>query len=202
MRALFVFLALAALLALVPACDDETIVLASLPAHDAGARKGKPRCFSSAECPSDEYCKYEMGRCGAPAGECWPRPTFCRDDGWPDPVCGCTSGISYFDDCYRRQAGEEGAVAGECEEPRACNDTDRPCPTGATCALLGGYGSVDSPTCGAPVGRCWGAVQCPPSAGKGEYSECSTADGALRCVDACTAMQTGRRFTKDANCKR
>lgn len=193
MRALgfaFVLLALGA-------CGEETIVLATLPADgDAGAapRGRRPRCLRTADCPAGDYCS--KSRCDAPAGECSHKPLFCQQEDRFEPLCGCTSGITYLDDCHRKQAGEESATKGECEESaRTCDATSRPCPTGTTCQLLGS-GPADSPACGSELGTCWGIVTCPPSA-RGEWSECGAAPGAMKCVDTCTAIQSGRRFTRE-----
>lgn len=193
-------LAVGLALALGPACSDETIVLATAPAVDGG---GKPyrelRCVATADCPDGDYCKKD--RCESPAGVCEHRPLYCGDARL-EPVCGCTSGVTYFNDCYRQQAGEESASRGEClahQSELRCDDEDELCPLGTTCELLGGAPS--GPACGKPKGRCWGIITCPPG-GRGEWDECSSEPNALRCVDTCTAIQTGRRFTKNPACPR
>lgn len=180
------------------ACTEETIVLATVPeGEEAGTtprRVDKLRCFTTADCLDGDYCNKE--RCDSREGRCFHKPLSCEKDVVVDPICGCTSGITYLNECHRRQAGEESGTRGECEEnARTCDGIGKLCPTGTTCQLLG-LGPPASPACGLPMGRCWGIISCPPAT-KGEWTECSTEPGALKCVDTCTAIQTGRKFTRE-----
>lgn len=191
-------------LGLVAACSNERIVLATVPDEDdagTGSRKIYVKCTKSAECDADqgEYCLIDHPDLNV--GHCSHKPIVCNDPKF-DPVC-APSGISYFNDCYRRQAGEPQAIEGECvDNPRICDLKTMFCPTGATCELLGG-GAPGDKVCGKAVGRCWGILTCPPPDPYDHigWDECSTEGGALRCVDTCQAVQSGRAFTKHEHCR-
>lgn len=186
------------------ACSNETIVLATLDDDDGDAGAGRRtyvKCTKNADCATDqeEYC--DIDRQDLAIGHCAHKPLICNDTRF-HPVC-APSGISYFNDCYRRKAGEPTAVDGECvDNPRICDLTKTFCPAGSTCELLGG-GVPGDKVCGQPVGRCWGILSCPPPDPDDHdgWDECSTEGGALRCVDTCRAVQSGRPFTRHDRCR-
>ena len=72
---------------------------------------------TSGECPSGEYCHYELedycGFADAP-GVCKQLPEACTDH--YDPVCGC-DGQTYGNGCYANAAGVSIEHTGECEGP-------------------------------------------------------------------------------------
>lgn len=197
-------LSAAAVVGLVGACSGETIVLATVPDDDdagTGRHRTFVKCLKNADCAAEdgEFC--QLDRSDPPSGHCAHKPLFCNDAPF-HPVCG-ESGISYFNDCYRRQAGETTAVDGECvDSPRTCDLTTRFCPTGSTCELLGG-GVAGEKTCGKPMGRCWGIGQCPQDGldDRDGWDECSAEVGSLRCVDTCTAILSGRPFARHERCR-
>lgn len=187
----------AGLLIVAAACSQETIVLATVPAEDdAGTVQNDfKRCTDNVDCPG-RYCQFDKLDLAQPTGHCAHRPSDCLDDDF-HPVC-AQSGISYYNDCYRRSAGASFAVPGECQDHAVvCDLTAHPCPTGATCALLGGN-QPGSPYCGSYSGICWGSMRCPKSDDDDRgfrWDDCATGPTALRCVDTCTAVQSGRPFT-------
>lgn len=196
-----VLLTLLVALGLPLACSDEVIVLASFPdADDAGysPRHTSRSCVDNDDCTSNDFCNFERTD-PVPSGRCVHRPFFCGDEK-VHPVCGM-DGITYVNDCYRRQAGVSSKTDGECPSETAlpCDLTKR-CPIGATCELLGGNPPGD-PACGPPSGHCWGVIDraCDESDDVGQrWDECSTAPNALRCVSSCKAIMSGRAFTRAA----
>lgn len=203
MKRALVALVVTPLLGLMAACSDETIVLAQIPDEDdagPGPRRTYAKCSKNTDCAADhgEFCLIDHP--DIQAGHCSPRPVFC--DKKFDPVC-APSGISYLNDCYRKQAGETQSTEGECiDNPRICDMKTMFCPTGTTCELLGS-GAPGEKLCGKTVGRCWGIVTCPPPDPDDHdgWDECSTEGGALRCVDTCHAVQSGQPFTHHARCR-
>jgi hypothetical protein len=191
-----------AILGLAAACSEETIVLARVDDGDAG-RSGKltkVRCtIGAAECPTGDFC--DLDHTDPPSGKCDHPPIDCREKDF-DPVC-ADDGITYFNDCYRRQARRSRVYDGECASEIAVHCAlNQPCPAGATCELLAG-GSPGGSYCGPPGGHCWGLIDRPCNDdGLGfRWDECSTEPNALRCVSSCTAIMSGRAFAKAAfNC--
>jgi hypothetical protein len=154
----------------------------------AGGFPDKP-CASRADCPPNWLCEKES--CDAPMGECRPPPpVFCPNE--PDPVCGC-NGVTYWNDCIRRQFGIQREAVGECSVTAcACEvaaDCDAPF---ASCAHLvqGGETCHSSGT-----GACWVLPpQCRPI--QGEYpiwQECHPPEAPPPpCFDTCRAIASGR----------
>lgn len=188
---------------LAAACSDEVIVLASIEDEEDAGPGNNPhhtyeKCTKNEDC-HDEFCQFD--RLDPPSGHCSHRPIFCGDEP-VHPVCG-DDGITYLNDCYRKQAGRSSKTEGECEGASAlfC-DARTPCPIGATCELLGGGSPSDIPHCGKQGGQCWGLIDrpCDDDPYGLRWNECSDAVGALRCVNTCKAIQTGRAFAKAYDC--
>jgi hypothetical protein len=185
-----------AFLALAAACSDETIVLATAgdDDDDAGTTSGHTpvRCIRNDDCATNEFCDLDP-IAPVPSGRCRLKPTFCQNEE-PRPVCGRLHGITYLNDCYRKQAGESWKTEGICDEDVALYcDLSHPCPFKSVCALLGS--GEPGKTCGPVSGYCWGIAKCHDDDDPFRWDECSTEGGALRCVSTCTAIQTGRPFT-------
>lgn len=202
MRWLIPVIATALALGAALACSSETIVLATVPEEDdAGAMTPSTfkRCFGNDECDSGQYCQIDRADETPPTGHCAHRPFQCTDVRF-NPVCAIGTGISYYNDCYRKAAGESFAVSGDCDEHAKQCDLVKgtSCPLGTVCALLGTIGEPGKPRCGLTAGTCWGQMRCPSPDDDGHgprWDDCSTRPGALRCVDTCTAIQTGQPFT-------
>lgn len=109
-------------------------------------------CADDGDCDNYFFCQKDS--CSAPMGSCQTRPLFCDPN--PAPVCGC-DGVTYWNECYRRQFGVASSTPGECSGyARRCNvgtdcgDFPAFCahilPPGRTCA------DVTNPL---PEGICW-----------------------------------------------
>jgi hypothetical protein len=148
----------------------------------AGGMVGMP-CTSEEECAAGWKC--EKQGCQATTGVCAPQPVFCPPD--PQPVCGC-DGITYWNDCIRRQAGAVVDVPGECRGTACACDVGADCGVPfASCSHL-----ILSDTCGHGMGSCWLLPpQCLPNNDSKMWKECRPPDAAgppPGCVDTCWAI--------------
>jgi len=85
-------------------------------------------CGDVYDCGYYFFC--DKDACGTETGACEPRPVFCEPD--PTPVCGC-DGVTYWNDCLRRQVGVASSTPGECSNyARRCNN-------GSDCGVFPGY---------------------------------------------------------------
>lgn len=151
---------------------------ADVDGEEAGEPDADPTrelCTTSEECGKGRYCSRR--RCEDAQGECASRDTVCPTA--QDPVCGC-DGISYFNDCLRRQNGVTAYTLGECSETeaRTCGLADpAPCPEGAFCGRLSSEPDPSLMICEVDLlwvrGRCWVTPACDPQARGGEeYIPC------------------------------
>lgn len=89
-------------------------------------------CAGDMHCAGDEYC--EVFSCGMPGGTfgiCLAVPVDCPHE-WR-PACGC-DGVTYPNDCRRRQERVSLAYMGECVEDEACGGiAGYMCPDGMMC---------------------------------------------------------------------
>jgi hypothetical protein len=121
-------------------------------------------CKTAEDCGDGYYCDRRQ-RLDA-YGTCLARPTVCPKD--QRPVCG-SDGISYYNDCLRKQRGVSFAQPEECPpiEARPCGDLFTPseCPPGTFCGRLK-VPSRDDPAsyCAFDIlampGRCWVIPDC------------------------------------------
>ena len=108
------------------------------------------------------------------------------------PTCGC-DGITYFNDCWRKNRGIAASTPGECEtSPWACggNNPYMQCPEPLHCAQLLPDPPLNS-TCPADIfGRCWFLpVPCDPAAPGDINRWTTTCHTSEPCVDTCTAIE-------------
>jgi hypothetical protein len=79
-----------------------------------------PVCRSDRDCARDEFCEFatclDVSLDTVRLGECVPVPNGCPEI--LAPVCGC-DGVTYENDCFRREARVSKAHDGRCEEPAA-----------------------------------------------------------------------------------
>lgn len=184
-------LAFVASVAATPACSEETIVLATVAADDAGVRPNAQRCSRNEECPPDAYC--DKATCDAPAGTCRRRPTLCAPE--ERATCGC-NGITYLNDCLRRAAGISAAELGECDATALRCSAATACPEGAMCALLAPTRDTCTPEM---PGVCWVVPSiCPPPQSPDRWEACMP--GGPRCVGTCDAIQQGTPFHRAGRC--
>jgi hypothetical protein len=123
-------------------------------------------------------------------GECQKPPSvFCPPE--PDPVCGC-DGVTYWNDCIRRQTGAQVEAMGECSVACACevgSDCEVPF---ASCAHLVQGGE----TCHSRgPGACWVLPpKCMPNPKDAPvWQECHPPDApSPPCVDTCLAIASER----------
>lgn len=151
-----------------------------------GGAQAKP-CASRLDCMPDWRC--EKPSCDAVMGECAPPPLFfCPPD--PAPVCGC-DGVTYWNDCVRRQAGAQLEATGECGVSACPCDIDSDCADDsefAVCAhLVQGAEMCHSDE----KGVCWVLPpQCVPnSTDPPSWRECRPPElPPAPCVDTCQAI--------------
>jgi hypothetical protein len=110
-------------------------------------------------------------------------------------VCGC-DGITYWNDCVRRQIGTTMASVGECSVTACACKIDEDClQEGASCAQL----VQGSDMCHGDIGACWVLPpQCMPNQGDPPvWQECKPPDAPpAPCVDTCLAIRSGHPHKK------
>lgn len=202
-----------AAVALVPACADEEILLATLPPDaPGGAPLDERRCVETTECPTRSFCA--RSKCGDVAGACAARPVVCEEAA--APVCGC-NGITYWNDCLRRAAGVTAMMPGECTRSAVtCGGPGVPgpggpppaptggCPADTVCARLLPPPPLSPPPPDAcppdAPGTCWALpAVCPPSAGPDRWVACGP-PGANPCKTTCNAIRTGEPHRRAIAC--
>jgi hypothetical protein len=82
-------------------------------AHRGACEPPLAACRGDADCEDESFC--ERRACGDEAGACVPVPEACIQ--LARPVCGC-DGVTYGNDCLRRQARASKAHDGRCERER------------------------------------------------------------------------------------
>jgi hypothetical protein len=192
MKLLFASLVVGAILS---ACKEAPVVLASFDEIDAGPGRPMPaRCIANSDCAPGSYC--ERRHCEDTTGECHHFPIACADE--ESPTCGC-DGVTYWNDCLRRTAGVSTAEIGQCSYPLTCSD-GVDCPSGAACARLVG---ADPTFCRPNVeGTCWVLpVTCPEVASVDRWSVCDANDTKTRCIDTCTAIRSGKPYRRELHCE-
>lgn len=160
-------------------------------AAGAGGSPYEPTpCESPDDCLPSWLC--EKDECTDPVGWCVPpAPLFCPPE--PMPVCGC-DGVTYWNDCVRRQNGVQRRDLGECSETASPCQSGEDCAVpGASCSRLPRQGNV----CSYPsqVGACWVLpAQCSPNFGDPPiWRECRPPDAPpAPCVDTCLAILSER----------
>jgi hypothetical protein len=200
------------------ACAEETI----LAAHDDrtrdagddsnddddGAADGE-RCRSNDECDAQDFC--DKDSCDAEYGTCVPTDGECAANA--PPVCGC-DGMTYFNDCIRRQHGASIASREPCRDSaRTCGGSDRtPCDAPAYCARMSTPMSMMDGVCDpAALGQCWimpARCNSEPHEGEGHYlchegpGGGGPGGGPDECLDLCNAIISGRPFVRVWDCDR
>jgi hypothetical protein len=185
----------------VPACSNETIVLAQISDTDAGTTPPPPvRCVASADvdasdCPPGYYCS--LSSCSAAAGTCVLAPVVCPNT--ESPVCG-SDGITYFNDCWAQAYGVPCFTNEPCElNGVLCGGpSDVACPqgSGAFCAQLGPPHGPCTPNL---PGTCWVLPpDCPTSTPSDLWDSCSST-GAV-CLDTCSAIKAGGPYRRSQVC--
>lgn len=174
----------------------------------AGASSAPLSCFDNADCPDAWTCEKES--CTASAGSCIPHPIFC--DLAPAPVCGC-DGITYWNDCLRKQIGPSASTSGECEtNARRCRDARECGGPNTRCGRLvlpgdpcgpipdGHMPGPDEEPGGLPPpppGNCWAIPDsCDPSLDPLRWDECGGPEPRA-CTDTCGALRSGRPHVKN-----
>jgi hypothetical protein len=169
------------LVVLLAGCDVVDLPLVDVDAGDAFMPMMGAPCSNNDGCLGGQFC--EKPACGA-LGRCVAQPPFC--DGESRPECGC-DGVTYWNDCLRRQAGQSMRERGPCVSPRPC-DTTTPCGGEAICARI-----VDPSQCVGvvPAGACF---VLPANSCEGfmpdHFYECGST--MTQCLDACGAIRSGR----------
>ena len=185
--------ALPCMLVALAGCVTDEIVVATLEGGlpEVGPPESRPPqehpCNKNSDCFSNEWC--DKPRCDDDRGHCAFRPLFCGTE--RIPTCGC-DGVSYWNDCIRKQSGVGSSTPRECEMGVATCSTSADCPIGgASCARLLPPGAM----CGAPtLGVCWMLpFDCPDMPSPETWTPCS--DPGM-CVDTCAAIGSGAVYQR------
>lgn len=170
-------------------CQAETIITASdRKAAEGGDDAGLFDCKNNDDCGDDEYCA-KQGCDPETRGRCTLRPPGCGSE--DQRVCGC-DGVTYFNDCLRRQNGMGLRAAQECDQdPLRCGGPDEvACPSGSECALFIRGRPPPPPLCPVDLlGECWALpTECSSQPMGGDrYTPC----GQVACLDLCSVIRTG-----------
>ena len=178
-----------ALLLLVSACEAETILVASDQngTTDSESDAGEFDCETDRNCADDEYC--QKASCGASKGVCALRGPGCGAEQLP--VCGC-DGVTYFNDCLRKQRGVNLAHQGYCDRgPTRCGGRGgEACPSGAFCARVLRAPRPDMACESDAPGVCWvlpTSCDAEPRAGGDRFQRCNQPP---ECIDLCSAIRS------------
>ncbi len=178
-------LLLTAILASAVGCSSTDIVVATLPAHHVGGDSDH-RCVNDDDC-HEGFCVRDT--CDQPTGHCEARPVSC--DTTQLLTCGC-DGVTYWNDCLRKQAGVTASALGYCGPGAAtCGGGSGPCPVaGASCARV--FPSTDRcPHDPDPPGVCvMLPPSCPAPAPGGELLAKCGGVGPTSCDDECGAIRS------------
>lgn len=182
---------------------------------DAGAASTPISCHDDNDCPDAWSC--EKSSCSASVGSCIPHPV-CFDVA-PDPVCGC-DGITYWNDCLRKQVGPSASTRGECGidarrcwERRDCGGENTECgllvlPTDTCKPWPDGPHGPDPDPPGPPDGRepygtCWAIPDhCDASLDPLRWTPCDGMDPGPQtseCTDTCGALRSGWPHIKNVS---
>jgi hypothetical protein len=148
-------------------------------------------CSSVSDCIPGWLC--EKPSCDAPTGLCSPPPyVFCEPE--PSPVCGC-DGVTYWNDCVRRQVGAQLESPGECSVTACHCASDADCADDAEFAVCSHLVQGGEICHAGDMGSCWVLPpQCMPNFGDPPvWQECRPPDAPpAPCVDTCLAIASGR----------
>lgn len=156
-------------------------------------------CSNNPDCPAGWLCK-KMS-CGDMHGQCELRPKFCPPD--LVPVCGCDH-VTYWNECYRRQAGQPASSAEDCSEGAHQCSSNKDCPPGAYCEHL--LQPTDSCSEMLGPGSCWVTpYSCENSGDQMRWKPCQppAGDAGATCVSTCEAVQAQRPYIQvsDGSCQ-
>ena len=175
--------------ALLMACAPTEVVLAEIPPEPDGG--GVPRvdapCIDDSDCSPVESCSRPPG-CMRMPGRCELTPLFCPNV--MAPVCGC-DGVTYWNDCVRRQARVPVGSIGECTASvlrcKGGPDPGSACPAGLFCRRISPPGipcpMLDEGVCWAVPESCEGSERLP-------FVE--LCESGAKCIDLCTAIRSER----------
>jgi hypothetical protein len=174
-----------ALASLAAGCSSTDVVVGVLPAHGEGGAPAH-RCVNDDDCRAG-FCVRDT--CDQATGHCEARPVTCDTN--KELVCGC-DGVTYWNDCLRKQAGVTASALGYCGPGAAtCGGGLGACPVaGASCARI--FPSVERCPHGdsdAPGVCVLLPPTCPPP-GSERLARCG--GGPTVCDDECDAIRSER----------
>lgn len=159
-------------------------------------------CTSNSSCNKTEYCS--RSSCTSMVlGTCATKPTDCSTETVADTQCGC-DGVTYYNSCYRRQAGTNKSAAAECDSTdtntQKCGGATLPyltCPSQThTCVKAAASATNCTITSAFGTGKCWALPDTCPTNVLVFVKNYRACGDDTTCLSICAARKSGTYYPK------